>query len=61
MSRVRIACRCAWCNGVIEDGELCFEYDDELFHEECFNENAVELLKEKGARLTIAESEEEEV
>ncbi len=60
MNRIRIPCCCAWCQEVIEEGALSYSYNGELYHEECFEENAVELLKELGAVVKTAEYEEAE-
>lgn len=60
MKKVRVPCCCAWCMEAIEEGELVYSFNDELYHEECFEEKAVEMLKEQGAYVKTAEYEEAE-
>ena len=50
---------CSDCGNEIYEGEEYFEFDGDIYCEECFSENAVKLLIEKcGAVKKEAELEE---
>lgn len=49
---------CKHCNEDIVVGDECYEYDGDYYHEDCFNDCAVEILLEAGARKFEAEEEE---
>lgn len=46
---------CEFCQEPIADGDVCYELDGDHWHEECFNDNAVDILLERfEARKEIA-------
>lgn len=46
---------CEFCKEPIIDGDVCYELDGDRWHEECFNDNAVDILLERfEARKEIA-------
>ena len=40
---------CEWCQEPIASGETVYEFHDDIYHEECFRENAVGILEGLGA------------
>ncbi len=49
---------CKYCGEAIVEGEECYEYDGDYYHEDCFSDCAVDLLLESGATKLTAEEEE---
>ena len=50
---------CKHCDDPIVEGEMFYKLDDDYYHEECFEDNATEILKESyGATKGIAEEEQ---
>lgn len=50
---------CEYCDEDICEGEEYYEYEGDYYHEECFCENAVEILENYGATKKTAVSSEE--
>ena len=47
---------CKYCGEPIVEGDLCYEIDGDHWHEECFNDDAVDILVEEfGAMKEVAE------
>lgn len=49
---------CDYCGGDILEGDEYFSYNRELYHNDCFEEAAVDILIEDGATKRIACSED---
>jgi len=51
---------CTYCKEQIEVGEEYYEYNEDIYHEDCFFDVAVRILLEEGAMKKIAEIDEDE-
>lgn len=47
---------CKGCGEGIGIGDRCYEYDGELYHEECFEDAALSILIGEGATLREADA-----
>lgn len=45
---------CEWCGGDIVEGEEYYEFDDCYYHEDCFKDNAFDILLDSGAEKGTA-------
>lgn len=50
--------KCKACGEPIVEGDEYYEYEGNYYHEECFEDSAVDILLESGATKGTAESEE---
>jgi ribosomal protein L24E len=51
--------RCEYCGEAIYPGEKCYELHGDLYHEECFQDEALTILREKcGAIMVLAEEDD---
>ena len=50
---------CAWCDEPIYAGENCYKLLDDYYHEDCLDDNAVDILLEKTELCYITAGEDE--
>ncbi len=51
----RFCCRCKYCNEDILEGDEIFKFQGDVYHEECFADNSVNILINLGAESDVAD------